>query len=153
MDTNQHTFIVYLDDADSVLRQMPPRRQSGATPLHWVLVACAPRMTRRIGKWVSHSAREQWRQRWSDKLFAQVVPALRAGGDQVTPVLAKGPLPALTRQLRARHGDARVLDLRRPKFGQELAPLEGGQTAGAGAGWQVSGAVLGMGALALLAAE
>jgi hypothetical protein len=153
MDTNQHTFIVYLDDADSVLRQMPPGRGARGTPLHWVLVACAPRMTRRIGKWVSHSAREQWRQRWADKLFAQVVPALRAGGDNVTPVLAKGPLPALTQQLLARHGAARVLDLRRPKFGQELAPLEAGRAPEHGAGWQVSGAVLGMGALALLAAE
>ena len=153
MDTQQTTFIVYLDDAESVLRQMPAGRNAGATPLHWVLVACAPRMTRRIGKWVSNSAREQWRHRWADKLFAQVVPALRAGGDSVTPVLAKGPLPELTRELQARHGAARVLDLRRPKFGQELAPLEAGQASERGAGWQVSGAVLSMGALAVLAAE
>jgi hypothetical protein len=44
-------------------------------------------MTHRISKWVSHSARENWRAKWADKLFAQVVPGC-ARGDAVTPVLA-----------------------------------------------------------------
>jgi hypothetical protein len=50
-------------------------------PTHWVLVACAPRMTHRISKWVSHSSRENWRAKWADKLFDQVVPPLQARGD------------------------------------------------------------------------
>ena len=88
---------------------------TGAAPTHWLLVACAPRMTHRISKWVSHSARENWRAKWSDKLFEQVVPALRERGDAVTPILAKGPLPELTRSLMTEHGTARVIDARRPK--------------------------------------
>ena len=104
--------IVYLDDPAYARQHMAG---SGAAPVHWVLVACAPRMTHRISKWVSHSSRENWRAKWADKLFDQVVPDLRARGDAVTPVLARGPLPELTRSLMAEHGTERVLDVRRPK--------------------------------------
>jgi hypothetical protein len=104
--------IVYLDDP-AYARQFMPGVAAG--PTHWVLVACAPRMTHRISKWVSHSARENWRAKWAGKLFDQVIPSLRARGDAVTPVLARGPLQELTRSLMAEHGTARVLDVRRPK--------------------------------------
>jgi hypothetical protein len=104
--------IVYLDDPAYARERMPA---VGQAPMHWVLVACAPRMTHRISKWVSHSARENWRAKWADKLFGQVVPDLQARGDAVTPVLARGPLPELTRALMAEHGTAQVLDVRRPK--------------------------------------
>ncbi|HEX2544784.1 MAG TPA: hypothetical protein VHL79_07895 [Ramlibacter sp.] len=124
--------IVYLDDPAYAQQRMP---RGAAAPTHWVLVACAPRMTHRISKWVSHSARENWRAKWADKLFDQVVPPLRARGDAVTPVLARGPLPELTRVLMAEHGTERVLDVRRPK-----AP-EGGPAA--------PGSVLGLGLLLL----
>lgn len=127
--------IVYLDDPAYARQHMA----GGAVPTHWVLVACAPRMTHRISKWVSHSARENWRSRWADKLFDQVVPALRARGDDVTPVLARGPLPELTRTLMAEHGTERVLDVRRPK-----APADGGAA---------PGALLGLGAILLLAGD
>ena len=104
--------IVYLDDPAYASQRMPA---PGAAPTHWLLVACAPRMTHRISKWVSHSARENWRTKWADKLFDQVVPALRARGDAVTPILARGPLPELTRTLMAEHGTDHVIDVRRPK--------------------------------------
>lgn len=103
--------IVYLDDAAYARQQLP----AAAEPTHWLLVACAPRMTHRISKWVSHSARENWRAKWADKLFDQVVPTLRERGDTVTPILAKGPLPELTRSLMTEHGNTRVIDARRPK--------------------------------------
>lgn len=127
--------IVYLDDPAYARQHMA----GGAVPTHWVLVACAPRMTHRISKWVSHSARENWRSRWADKLFDQVVPALRARGDAVTPILARGPLPELTRTLMAEHGTQRVLDVRRPK-----APDDGRPAAGT---------LLGLGAMLLLAGD
>src|SRR3954464_15449424 len=107
--------IVYLDDPAYARQQMPAGE---GNPTHWLLVACAPRMTYRISKWVSHSARENWRAKWADKLFEQIVPGLRARGHEVTTLLAKGSLPELTRQLVAQHPGARVLDARRPKFGQ-----------------------------------
>ena len=103
--------IVYLDDPAYARQRMPAE----PGPTHWLLVACAPRMTHRISKWVSHSARENWRAKWAGKLFDQVVPDLQARGDTVTPILARGPLPELTRDLMAEHGTSHVLDVRRPK--------------------------------------
>jgi len=151
-------IIVYVDDAAYAQQQLAPMksRSAGAaqqTGTHWVVVACAPRLTHRISKWVSHSARENWRAKWAEKLFAQVAPHLRTGGDTVTTVLAKGPLPELTRKLTAEHGVARVLDARRPKFGETLQPVTADQPAGRDGRWDVPGAVVGMGALLVLAAE
>jgi hypothetical protein len=127
--------IVYLDDPAYARQQWPA---GDGAPTHWVLVACAPRMTHRISKWVSHSARENWRAKWADKLFGQVVPPLQERGDAVTPVLARGPLPELTRALMAQHGTERVLDVRRPKSQDGPAP-----------GHWTPGALLGLGALLL----
>src|SRR4051812_7692499 len=118
-------IIVYLDDAAYAQQQLAPM-QGAASPQHggmatrWVLVACPPRMTRRIGKWVSHSARENWRAKWAEKLFDRIVPQLRSAGGEVTTVVANGPLPELTKKLTSQHNAARVLDARRPKFGQQL---------------------------------
>jgi hypothetical protein len=153
-------IIVYVDDAVHAQQQLVPMRQhtlatGGARPVptHWVLVACAPRLTRRIGKWTSHGARESWRDKWADKLFETLVPTLRQSGDTVSTVLATGPLPGLTRKLMAEHGVAHVLDARRPKFGHELPPVTADQPIGTQGRWEVPGAVVGMGALLVLAAE
>jgi hypothetical protein len=126
--------IVYVDDPAYAHQQM---RATG-TPTHWLVVACAPRMTHRVSKWVSHSSRENWRAKWADKLFEQVVPVLQARGDAVTPILAKGPLPELTRSLLAEHGDLRVMDVRRPKSPERGDDLR----------WS-PGALMGFGALLL----
>ena len=139
-------IIVYLDDAVYAREQLTarPAEESATHPTHWILVACAPRMTHRISKWVSHSSRENWRGKWADRLFEQVVPPLRAAGDQVTTVLARGPLTELARQLEDEHGQVRVIDVRRPKFG---AAGEGGSQ---GAGFaRMLATLLGTSALAL----
>jgi hypothetical protein len=86
------TLIVYIDDAAYAQQQLAPMLSS-QLPTRWVLVACAPRMTRRIGKWLSNSARENWRDKWCDKLFAQMLPMLRTDGSQVQCRVATGPLP------------------------------------------------------------
>jgi len=131
--------IVYLDDPAYARQRMPG---AGGSRTHWVLVACAPRMTHRISKWVSHSARENWRAKWAGKLFDQVVPFLQARGDEVTPVLARGPLPELTRSLMAEHRTERVLDVRRPR---QDGPGDRGNWA--------PGALMGLGALLFLACD
>ncbi len=140
-------IIVYLDDAAHAHQQLAsltvgePPHPGRQIATHWVLVACPPRMTQHVSKWVSHSARESWRAKWADKAFGQIVPQLQARGDQVTCVLAKGPLPALTRKLEAQHGAARLLDARRPRPGQAgpaVASIDGrpadGRAKVAGAG-------------------
>ncbi len=152
-------IIVYVDDADYAQQQLAPTRYrtlaAGATvaaPTHWVLVACAPRLTRRIGKWVSHSSRENWRNKWADKLFDNLVPELEQRGDSVSTVLAKSALPELTRRLIAEFGTARVMDARRPKFGHDLPPIAA-DTPATKKGWDVPGSVAGLGALLVLAVE
>ncbi len=110
--------IVYVDDADYAQQILAPLlARDAAARTRWVLVACAPRMTHRISKWVSHSARENWRTKWADKLFAQLVPLLPSASASVTTVVAKGPLVELTDQLQAAEAaPAQVLDARRPKM-------------------------------------
>jgi hypothetical protein len=144
-------IIVYVDDAAYALAQLEPMMQEGA-PAHWVIVACAPRLTQRVSKFLSHSAREQWRRKWAARLFAQLEPLLRQRGDQVETVIATGPLPEFTAQLRQTLGSARVLDARRPKFGVDMAPVVPSQVpAGSASRWSLPGAVAGMGAALVLA--
>ena len=86
------TIAVFADDAEYARHIVQPMLNS-AMPTHWVLVACAPRLTHRISKWVSHSAREQWRGKWAAKLFEAMEPTFQAQpGASVETMLAKGPL-------------------------------------------------------------
>jgi hypothetical protein len=131
-------IIVLLDDAAYAREQLAPiGAGAGLQATHWVLVACAPRMTQRISKWVTHSARDAWRGRWADKLFRDIAPHLSARGDRVTTLVAKGSLQELTSQLAAQHAPSRVLDARRPRSGPGLRP----------------GSLLGMGMALVLAAD
>ena len=118
-------IIVYVDDADHAQQLLAPLvANEPAHQRHWVLVACAPRMTHRVSKWVSHSPRESWRNKWADKLVEQVGAGAGLQPSQVTTVLAKIPLAELTGQLQSqtqqacRH-PARVLDARKPRMGTE----------------------------------
>lgn len=157
-------IILYVDDviyAREHLAKLAPRVPSTSSvdnggafePRHWILVACAPRMTYRISKWVSHSARENWRGKWFAKVQAQLVPLFEAAGDQVTPMLASGSLPELTQHLRQTHGTETIVDARRPKVGFDLEPVAAGHAPPAAPDWVLPGAVVGMGALLVIAGE
>ena len=113
-DTAARTVIAYVNDAEHALRQWQAW-PSGDGPQHWILIACAPRATQRIGRWVSQASREHWRHRWVDKLTAALAPVLRARGHRVSTVLADGPLGLLTQRLCAEHGQAQLLDARKPR--------------------------------------
>ena len=151
-------IIVYVDDAAYARQLLAPMQTHGSAgpggpDTHWVVVACAPRITHRISKWVSHSARESWRAKWSEKLFAEVAPWLQQRGDRMTPVLAKGALVELTPKLMAEHGATRVLDARRPKLGQDMQPVTANQPAEQQSPWAMPGTVAGMGIMLLLASD
>lgn len=149
-------IIVYVDDAEHarhLLAPMETRAPASGQGTHWIMVACPPRMTRHIGKWVNHTARQNWRNKWADKVFARLTPDLQALGDKVTPVLAHGPLVEVTAELQKTHGAVRVLDARRPKFGQDLPPVTSDQPTSHDARWIVPGSVAGMGAFLVLASE
>jgi hypothetical protein len=146
------TLIVYIDDAAYAQHQLRPMVMASGTATQWVLVACAPRMSHHISKWLSRSARDSWCEKWSDKLFSQIAPDLRQRGDQVSCQLARGPLLELTAQLQRTWGAARVVDARRPKFGQDMQPIMRGQPP-VEQGWQMPSAVAGLGAVLALASE
>ena len=119
-------IIVYVDDLAYALQILQPMHPAGnaRSAARWIVVGCAPRVTHRASKWVTHSARESWRGKWAEKVFSQLTPLLQQGGDLVVTRLAKTtPLPSQTEALMKEYGVARVLDARRPKFGQDLQPV------------------------------
>ena len=136
-------IIVYLDDAAYAMHLLQPMLPSqgsaeGATesslpagrslnPTHWILVGCAPRITHRVSKWVTQSARDSWRRKWADKAFSSIVPTLQWHQGTVTTLLADSSLCQQTETLIRQHGAARVLDARRPKLGQDLQPVTAAQ--------------------------
>ena len=142
--------IVYVDDAayaQPMLEALAGSSQSASS--HWLLVACAPRMTHRVSKWVSHRARENWRGKWADKLFTALVPVMAASGAKVTPVLAKGPLTELIAELQQEHGTAQIIDARRPKQeAMQAAPAkQSTQAAPMGRRWNLPGTVAAIAAM------
>jgi hypothetical protein len=118
-------IIVYVDDVPHAVQMLQPMLPQGLAtgPTRWIVVGCAPRVTHHVSKFVTHSARDGWRRKWSEKVFGQVVPLLRKEGDDVVTLVAQGPLAAQTDLLIREHGAARVLDARRPKFGQDMQPV------------------------------
>jgi len=147
-------IIVYVDDAafagQHMVQLMEQARTEATGARHVILVACPPRMTQRMSKFVSHSARENWRGRWFSKVMEQLTPLLSRDGNTLTVVLAKGPLTDLTQQLRFKHGIARVVDVRRPKIGVNLEPVAPGVAPAGQLGWVLPGAAVGVGALLVM---
>ncbi len=87
----------------------------------WLLVACPPKLTRRIGQYASAASRARWRTQWAERLFAELSPACSPA-----PALkvANIPLMELVKRLQAQHGEGlQVLDLRRPRFAVSEEPL------------------------------
>ncbi len=118
-------IIVYVDDAAYGLQLLQPMLQStdSAAPARWMVVGCPPRMTRHVSKWLARSARDSWRVKWAEKVFFQLTPWLTKNGDEVHTYMAKADLAGQTESLIKQHGQARILDARRPKFGEDLQPV------------------------------
>jgi hypothetical protein len=122
-------IIVYIDDAAYALQVLQPMlpASDASSPTRWIVIGCAPRVTHRVSKWVTHSARESWRVKWAEKAFAQLMPALQKEGDIVLTQLAQTALTTQTDALLKQYGAARVVDARRPKFDQGMQPVTVGR--------------------------
>ena len=118
------TIAVYANDAAYARHLLEPMLH-GAPPTRWVVVACPPTLTRHAGRWLSQSARHQWRERWAVALFAELEPLLagRASASAVERVVARRPLADVTRKLEQRLGALRLLDARRPRAGKPDEPI------------------------------
>lgn len=127
-----NNLIVYVDDAAHALHILQPLLAEEQVPgqTRWLVVGCAPRVTHHVSKWVTHSARDAWRRRWADKVFGPLVPMLLRDGDEVITMLAESTLVTQTESLIRAHGAARVLDARRPRFGQDMQPVTAMQEPG-----------------------
>ncbi len=128
------TMIVYVDDAAYARKMLQPLLPTAKTAqtsasTRWVMVACTPNVTHDISKWVSSEALQLWRQDWATAMFDQITPLLKGTGDTVTTQLAshKQSLVEQTEALTKQHSGAKVLDARRPKFGQDMAPVTAAQ--------------------------
>ena len=117
------TIAVFVNDAAHARHVLQPLLQGGR-PTHWIVVACAPRLTRHIGRFVSNAARAQWRERWASELYAALEPELAApGGSRVEKLLARRPLVDVSARLQAREAQVRLLDARAPRWGQPDEPI------------------------------
>lgn len=116
--------VVFVNDAEHALQRLQPLLDDGGGPRHWIVVAAVPRLTRHIGRWVSHSARQQQLERWSTDLFAAIELVLRRqAGSHVQTLLVKRPLVEVSEQLKQRHGNVRWLDARKPHPGRADEPI------------------------------
>lgn len=145
-------IIVYVDDAAYALGQLQPMLLTERRT-QWVLVACAPQLTRHASKWVPRSARQAWRQQWAEAAFSELAPALQSRGDSVETVLASGKLHGVTERLDRAHGPARILDARRPKFGHRLPTVTTTQGEAGRSPWQLPLALASVGAVLMLVGE
>ena len=152
-------IIVYVNDTAHAQQTLAPMCRASDSPAgagvqtQWIVVACPPRLTRHISKWLTHSARMQWRDKWSAKVFADLKPMLSSPGNQVKTLTAQGTLVDLTAELIKTHGVARVLDARLALVGQEMQPVTREQPITAGNRWVLPGAMASMGTLMALASE
>jgi hypothetical protein len=113
---------VFLNDADHAREVISPMQSSA--PTHWMLVGCPPSLPRHAARWVSKAAHEAWIERWSSELFAQLTPALgQVAGSRVETMLVKRGARNMAGRLVALYGPIRLLDARRPRWGQMDEPL------------------------------
>ena len=122
------TIAVFVNDAAHARHVLEPLLEGGR-PTRWIVVACAPRLTRHIGRWVSNAARTQWRERWASELYAELEPELAADGSRVEKMLARRPLVEVSARLQAREAGVRLLDARAPRWGPPDEPITVAQPA------------------------
>ncbi len=134
---------VFVDDAEHAERLLKPLLSGSAASTRWFVVACAPRLTHRIGRFASHASREQWRERWARTVRERLEPVFAAAeARDCAWSLARGPLDRLSTQMRVREGsDLRLLDLRRPKLGAVAPALVPGAEVSAAGRWATPVAV------------
>jgi hypothetical protein len=142
---------VFVNDAAHALHILQPM-VNGGSATHWVLVACPPKLTRHIGRWVAKPAREQWRERWANELFNELAPLLKTqSGSVVEKLVARRTLIDVSARLQTRLNPLRLLDARRPTLGRIDEPITATQPADGSTRWTVPmAAVAGLGAVLAL---
>lgn len=125
----QHLAILVNDAAcvDSVIRPLLDTRADGRC----TLVLCPPRLTHRIGKWLSQRQRQNWQRTWSRELQDAMQGRLgQARQDRLDWVVASEGPRAAALQLRRKLGtELSLLDVRVRRTGQQLPVADSGPAA------------------------
>jgi hypothetical protein len=118
------TIALFIDDAAAARMALQPLMQSKDAG-RVVLVACAPKLSRHVGRFVSNAGREQYRQRWAGDLFTELQPLWSAAPrGTVETMIAKAPLEVIVQRMKVREGtelvaiDARKAALEQARLNQ-----------------------------------
>jgi hypothetical protein len=113
------TIALFIDDAATARMALQPLIQSRESG-RLVLVACAPKLSRHVGRFVSNAGREQYRQRWARVLFAELQPLWStAPRGTVETVIATAPLEVIVQRMKVHEGTQLVaIDARRAALEQ-----------------------------------
>lgn len=113
------TIALFIDDAAAARIAMQPLIQSRAAG-RVVLVACAPKLSRHVGRFVSNAGREQYRQRWARELFTELQPLwATAPRGTVETMIAKAPLEVILQRMKVHEGtDLLAIDARKAALEQ-----------------------------------
>jgi hypothetical protein len=108
------TIALFIDDADAARLALQPLMQSREAG-RVILVACAPKLSRHVGRFVSHAGREQYRQRWARDLFSELQPLWSvAPRGTVETMVAKAPPEVIVQRLKIHQGsDLLAIDARK----------------------------------------
>lgn len=107
------------------------------------LVLCPPKLSLRVGKWLSNRQRLQWQRTWADGVRADLVAAIPQIAElPIDWIVAPTRLKETTGRLRAQLGTGlRILDLRRPTPGHELPAADASAPAAPVEAWKAPVAV------------
>lgn len=119
------TVALFIDDADAARMALQPLMRPGGAG-RVILVACAPKLSRHVGRFISQAGREQYRQRWARELFSELQPLWSlAPRGAVETMVAKAPPEVIVQRLKIHEGadllaiDARKAGLEAARAGQE----------------------------------
>jgi hypothetical protein len=130
---DKRTVALFIDDAAAARLALQPLLQS-SHPAHVILVACAPKLTHHVGRFLTNASREQYRDRWARDLFGELQPLWSvAPRGTVETMVARAPLEVMVQRMRVRLGselvavDARRAGLEQARQGHPAAP-QGAET-------------------------
>lgn len=134
---------IFVNDAAYAQRYLEPLlgQQPSAAPC--TLVICPPRLTHRIGKFLSNRQRQHWQRHWCQRLQEELTALLPTDAlKDVDWQVSGSRVTDATTRLRRQHGPAlKVLDMRKAQLGQTLGPVEPGQAPKSDDRWQAPVAV------------
>ena len=116
------TIALFIDDAEAARLALRPILQS-RDARRVILVACAPKLTRHVSRFVSQAGREQYRQNWARDLFSELQPLWSAAPrGTIETMIAKAPPDVIVQRMRVQVGtDLLAIDARKAGLEQALA--------------------------------